>query len=180
MKQKSVDIFGRIFVKLLAITAAACLALPLASCTENHIVIGSTDIGDYRCSIYADDTCLIISYIGDETVVVVPETLGGYAVTGLAPKAFEGCASITKVQLPSSVTELPAKLFYKCENLTDIYIPAAVRRIGSNFICECDFFTTVHYGGTEELWMSIDMGVRDAENYVLENAEHIYMGDNNG
>lgn len=56
--------------------------------------------------------------------IVIPETLGGYTVTELAPKLFYGVRGITSVYIPRTVTTIGmwSYVFSYCPNLTAIYV----------------------------------------------------------
>lgn len=55
--------------------------------------------------------------------VVIPDTLGGYTVTGIDRSAFEGCYQITEVVIPDSVAYIGYRAFYGCSKLQEITLP---------------------------------------------------------
>lgn len=94
--------------------------------------------------------------------VVVPSTLGGYAVTEvgraafkdrtgitaisftsgasitkLGAMAFHGCTGLTSISLPSGATTLPAGLLKGCSSLTSVTIPGTVTAIGPMAFAGC-------------------------------------------
>ena len=56
-------------------------------------------------------------YGDDVTLLVIPDTYEGGAVVGIAEGAFQGCESIEKVILPSSITDVEANAFEGCTAL---------------------------------------------------------------
>ncbi len=68
---------------------------------------------------------IIQSYNGKETKVIIPETLDGLPVTGIAGVAFANNEKLTYVKIPATVTFISAKAFYKCSSLTGFDIDPA-------------------------------------------------------
>ena len=48
------------------------------------------------------------------------------SVTSLGRSCFEGCSSLTSINIPSSVTSLGEYCFYGCSSLTSIYLQSSV------------------------------------------------------
>ena len=70
--------------------------------------------------------------------VVIPE-----GVTGIEPRAFYGCGSLTSVVIPSSVTSIGAYAFYNCANLKSAKIGNGVTSIGDYAFSHCKSLTSV-------------------------------------
>ena len=62
-------------------------------------------------------------YSGD---IIIPEEVTyndyTYKVTAIGGTAFNDCANLTSVTIPSSVTSVSSGAFYNCSNLTSVYI----------------------------------------------------------
>ena len=58
--------------------------------------------------------------------------------------AFEGCISLTSVNIPSSVTEIGEWAFQSCSSLTNINIPSSVTRIGDGAFSGCSSLTSIN------------------------------------
>ena len=94
--------------------------------------------------------------------IIVPATLGGYAVgavgraafqgltnvtgvsfaggasvTNIGPAAFQGCTALAVATLPDGLTSIPAELFLGCTGLVAATIPAGVAGIGDAAFAEC-------------------------------------------
>ena len=65
-------------------------------------------------------SCTVTGITSDATEVVIPTTLGGYAVTAIGEKAFENKANITAIYIPRSVTSIGANAFGGCTGLSNI------------------------------------------------------------
>ena len=98
--------------------------------------------------------------------IIIPSTLGGYSVTGIAAFAFEYCDNITSVTIPNTftsidnyafsgcaglksvtigknVTSIGTGAFYNCISLISVTIPDGVTSIGKNALCNCGSLTSV-------------------------------------
>jgi hypothetical protein len=70
----------------------------------------------------AGNEVTITGYIGTDTVITIPSTLGGNSVTIITPAAFYGSAALTSVTIPASVTSIGDSAFYNCTGLTEILV----------------------------------------------------------
>ena len=57
--------------------------------------------------------------------------------TELKAYAFQGCNSITDINIPKSITAIGDGTFFRCQNLKNITIPNSVTRIGQNAFNGC-------------------------------------------
>lgn len=53
--------------------------------------------------------------------IELPDSLGGYPLTGIAKEAFKDCAA-ARITIPEGVTALEGALFRNCENLTEVHL----------------------------------------------------------
>ena len=63
--------------------------------------------------------------------------------------AFNGCSSLTSINIPDSVTSIGDKAFYDCSSLTSITIPENVASIGEEAFYSCEALTEISYNATE-------------------------------
>ena len=68
---------------------------------------------------------------------------GACPVTAIAPKAFEGCAALRRVVLPSSLRQIGEMAFSGCSHLTQLVIPGGVQRVGTLAFAKCAGLTRV-------------------------------------
>ncbi len=66
-----------------------------------------------------------------------------YSVTSVRDYAFEGCSSLTSVNIPSSVTKIGYRAFYGCSRLTSVTIPYSVKEIGGQAFYGCSRLTSI-------------------------------------
>ena len=85
---------------------------------------------------------------------------------------FSGCSNLESVIFAegSQLTSIGNYAFNGCSSLTSIEIPAGVTSIGDYAFRVCSSLETIYYNGTEEQWNSIDKGAN--WNYVV-----IFLGD---
>ena len=85
---------------------------------------------DYK--INSDDTVTLNKYTGNETEVVIPQTIEGKTVVEIGSLAFDSLDRITSVVIPETVTTIGAKAFYGCTSIKSITIPSTVTSIGTS------------------------------------------------
>ena len=82
------------------------------------------------------------SYSGD---VVIPETVGDFAVTGIGNYAFENCDGLNSVTIGNSVETIGNNAFNNCDGLTSVIIPESVKTVGDYAFAYCDNLSEVTY-----------------------------------
>ncbi len=104
-------------------------------------------------------TGTILQYIGSDTIVDIPSTIGGVNVLHIGEEAFvttavtsvtipDGvlslglgafgyCASLTDVSIPNSVTSFDKYVFYGCSALEHITLPDQLESIGDACFLNC-------------------------------------------
>ena len=66
-----------------------------------------------------------------------------YQVTSIGYSAFDGCAGLTSIVIPSSVTIIESSAFSGCSGLTSIVIPSNVTSIGWDAFSGCSGLTSI-------------------------------------
>ena len=82
-----------------------------------------------------------------DTELYIPSVIDGYRVTKIEEKAFENCASLTKIIIPDSVETIGKRAFYGCTALAEVTIPESVWDIGLDIFKGCTGLKTVYYNG---------------------------------
>jgi hypothetical protein len=101
-----------------------------------------TDIGKLQPAeliyIYKEEkgSITITAYVGTDTDVAVPSSIGGIPVTAIGESAFAG-TNVKKVSLPNSVTHIDCFAFNSCAALTELIIPSSVSLVDSGAIDNC-------------------------------------------
>ncbi len=78
----------------------------------------------------SDNTLTITGYIGTGTEMTIPSEINGIPVTSIGDNAFQNCASLINVVIPTSVTNIGARAFQNCSGLTNVTIGGGVTSIG--------------------------------------------------
>lgn len=134
----------------------------------------SENIGDFVISKnHVDGTCTIIKYVGSDTVVNIPYTVGEMPIVAINADTFRGNTVITSVTIPTSVRELkdesfanctrlrevtlpsgletiPHDLFSGCVALEKVTIPETVKRIAANAFTNCKSLQSIHFPASLE------------------------------
>ena len=84
-------------------------------------------------------------------------------VTSIEESAFSDCTSLKSVEIPVGVTYIGYSAFEQCNNLSSIEIPISVTSIKDWAFEYCDSLKDVYYGGSEEDWKNIIIGVHNTD-----------------
>ncbi len=91
--------------------------------------------GDWEYEEINSYTAKLTKYKGNDTYVIIPESIEGHTVTQLGYGLFTNNTTITKVSIPRGVTEIPDSCFYRAENLETVFMPHGIQRIGGSAFC---------------------------------------------
>lgn len=90
-----------------------------------------------------DGTATLTSYQGNQTDVIIPAVVDGYAVTALGDSLFKD-SGITSVTIPASVRSLGWFVFYGCKSLQTVTLGEAVTAIGYAAFDGCPKSMTIY------------------------------------
>ncbi|MBR1663574.1 MAG: leucine-rich repeat protein [Ruminococcus sp.] len=168
--------------------------LPEGFSVQSGIVAQAEKSGSYTYEVQSDGTAMLTGYSGYESVVLVPETIDGYAVTVLGERSyyncndivevvmpdtilklsshwdgpFKKCSNLEKVYLSNKIVEIPYETFYYCTSLESIDIPASVRTICSCAFMDCTGLKTLNLSnGLKTIEGSAFSGCTSLNNVVL-------------
>ena len=79
----------------------------------------------------------ITKYTGPGGAVTIPSAINGLHVTSIGEGAFDGCAKLTSVTIPTNITQIGRWAFNRCGGLTKVAIPASVTSIGRSAFMGC-------------------------------------------
>lgn len=104
------------------------------------------EMSEYKYTINSETkTVTLNKYLGDSSVVWIPETLGGYTVTEIGAKCFEN-NSLTAVCIREDVRTIGDNAFLNCKNLTTVTFLGAPYTItvGNNAFKNCAKLKTIN------------------------------------
>lgn len=88
-----------------------------------------TEKGEMTFALY-EKYCVLQSYTGEDTQVVIPDTLEGKPVTGIADRVFASCKNLTQVTLPAQLEQVGDSVL-RSTPVGELALPETLRRIGS-------------------------------------------------
>ena len=107
----------------------------LTLCLLSAAAFAQTE-GDFDYFI-SDGQATITSYAGSASVLILPDTLGGYPVTAIRYCAFRNCPSLTQVVIPEGVISIGSRAFQNCPSLTQIVFPQSLQRLDTHAFHGC-------------------------------------------
>ncbi len=111
---------------------------------SSDVVAEATSLyGYYEYDVKEDGTVRIRRYKGEDTELVIPDTIKGKSVTGIGSDVFKDRYSLTSVTLPDSLTSIGDHAFKNCTGLTSVTIPDSVAFIGEWAFNGCTSLTSV-------------------------------------
>ncbi len=79
-----------------------------------------------------DDEKMVVSYVGDDKILVVPE-----GVTMIADHAYASCDSFDSIRFPDTLTYIDVNAFNGCQGLVAVNIPDTVTTIEASAFAAC-------------------------------------------
>ena len=118
-------------------------------------VSGEFTSGNYKYTVYDDGTAGITDYLGNETNIVTPKTLGGHKVTEICEDSFYNCTAST-ITISEGVTLIERLAFERCKNLTQLNLPASLWCIDDtrNFVLYSDNLVEINVSSNSETYSS--------------------------
>ena len=102
--------------------------------------------------INADNTAIITEC--DNQIsgnVIIPASINGSVVTGIAEQAFDGCALIKSVEIPNSIQMIDSQAFLGCSDLERIVIDNENLVINKNVFDQCNKLNILEFKENEFL-----------------------------
>ena len=111
----------------------------------------------YNTSYYDDENNWedSVLYIGNHLIKAKHTISGEYTIKSgtitIADSAFQGCSSLTGVDIPDGVSLIGSSTFSDCSSLASVTIPAGVTSIGNRAFNECPKLTSVTFAEGSQL-----------------------------
>lgn len=120
--------------------------------------------------LFDEKTGFIMGYIGEPTVIEIPDEIKGVKVVGIGSGAFKECESLTDVKISKNVGYIGPAAFSNCTKLESIELPP-ITKIEAETFFFCTSLKSIDIPKTVT-----EIGKKAfLQNYVLEK---VSMGDN--
>ena len=136
---------------------------------------------DYDNAVYESrNGCNAIIETASNTLIAgCKNTIIPNGVTSIGDIAFNGCSSLTSIQIPNSVTSIGDYAFSNCSRLTGIEIPNSVTSIGDRAFYGCSSLTKITCLATNPpAIVSTTFSNYSAELYVPAGCKSAYQSAN--
>ena len=104
--------------------------------------------GYYTYSVENDEATITGCDTSVSGKLVIPDTLGGYPVTGIGSFVFYNRTGLTSVTISDGVTSIGDYAFFGCSSLTSVTIGNGVKSIGDYAFYDCYGLTSVTIGNS--------------------------------
>ena len=158
------------FILSCTLTAAAALqGIPAraAGAAETEISVQSVS-GEFEYEVTDEETksCQVTGYTGNETEIVIPETLDGYTVESIGRSAFSQ-GKMESISLPDTVTEIESYAF-QSSDLKTVELPEGLESMGSDVFSQCTALTEAEFpSGMKEIPSSTFSGCRSLTSFCI-------------
>lgn len=128
------------------------------------------EMSEYKYTVNSESkTVTLNKYLGDSSVVWIPETLGGYTVTEIGAKCFEN-NSLTTVCIREDVRTIGDNAFLNCKNLTTVTFLGAPYTItvGNNAFKNCAKLKTINLPEAKSIGNFAFDGCKSLEKLALK------------
>lgn len=92
---------------------------------------------NFEYGILPEDTVVITKYLGDDTLVFVPERLDGKVVSAIGESAFQGNESVEQVVLLQGIKVIESQAFKDCSALQYVVMGTELKSIGQDAFSYC-------------------------------------------
>ena len=71
----------------------------------------------YMCD---DDFAIVMQYLGNDSMVTIPDVVEGRTVVGIYDKVFKGNTTINRITISDTVEKIGKEAFMNCTNLSEV------------------------------------------------------------
>lgn len=138
--KKALSLFLAIIMAF-GIAAVGITEAPHVHAEENETL----QWGDFDYTIENEEVCIVKFHDKElrNPHLAIPDTLGGYPVTAIGPRAFEDSAYVKSVVIPESVKVIDEYAFQYCTELSSVEITGDLDILGSGAFAICKKLTSI-------------------------------------
>ncbi len=132
---------------------------------------------DESCFTWEDyeDGVAITGYSGEDTAIIIPETLGGKTVLTIQAGTFS--TEVTGVVLPDGMTSIGDKAFYFLSSLLEVTFGASIESVGAEAFEGCMALQTVYLNSSLASIGEMAFGYCSALRSIALNSRLTYIGE---
>ncbi len=138
--------------------------------------------GDWEYKIL-DNEVTITRYNGNDTYVIVPETIRGCPVVKIQINDMYSTQNIVTLILPNTLKELGDGAFWRSENLKHVTMPHSLKKIGKQAFAQCISLETIDLSYVETIGEAAFADCSVLSNVILSDklsiiADHAFQNTN--
>ena len=103
----------------------------------------NSDIADFRYKV-EENRAIITAYTGKDGFLVIPDSIGSFAVEALASGFLVNNKTVESLYIPASVKTLESKAVVSCDRLKSVYFSDTAVSVGNEWYSKCAEFSTVY------------------------------------
>ena len=92
---------------------------------------------NYTYFVNEDNEAVLLKYTGQDSEIVIPDSLDGHPVVRVSFRVFSGLDSLESLRLPDTVRTLEDYAVSDCPRLRTLFIPASVASMEKNAVDGC-------------------------------------------
>ena len=104
----------------------------------------ASKVGDYAFEKKGKNEVTVVQYIGEETEVIIPETIDGGIVKVIGKDAFNSNNKIEAVFVPESVDTIRGKAFAYSKNLKKVHLSDNIEKLVAGTFDGCDHLEEIN------------------------------------
>ena len=127
-------------------------------------------------------TCSYADYVNGDVVIPSEIVIGGivYTVSSINHDAFNGCRSLTSIEIPSTITSIGGGAFAGCSSLASVKIPSSITSIGSCAFAYCNSLTSIEIpDSVTSLGGVVFYGCNSLASIIVGSGNTVYDSRNN-
>lgn len=102
----------------------------------------------------SQDEATITKYNGSASRITIPSSLGGYTVTKIGYRVFEGMYTLKEITFPNTLEEIGYCAFKGCKNITSITLPKNLSKMGYDAFYNCESLTKIIVNAVDCIYSS--------------------------
>ena len=152
------------------VVALLCLLLVLSfvACTPNKDNQNDMDVNIAKTLYqFSEDNnkITITKYIGSQTQIELPSSIGGKQVVAIGNNAFYWCTDLTKITISDEITNIGNHAFDSCTSLTQVVFKenSQLAQLGERAFKNCTSLTSINFKECKNLTTMGDWVLSDCD-----------------